>query len=126
MRQRFGNLHQLLLGHAEVAHNRRRRQREVQVGQQVGGLLIHPFKIDKAKVTRLAPQPDILRHAQVGNGAQLLLHDGNPGRQRLFRVGELTALAVDKNVAAVGLDKAHQNAEKGGFSGAVAAAQRVD
>ena len=39
---------------------------------------------------------------------------------------KLTALAIDKNVAAIGLNKAHQNAEKGGFTRAVAAAQGMD
>lgn len=126
MRQRFGDLDQLLLGDAQVAHFFSGVDLEIKFLEQTGGALVERRKVDETQASRLAAQPNVFCHRQVRDRAQLLLHDGDAGIEGFPGMMKFTALTIDKNVAAIGLNKAHQNAEKGGFPRAVAAAQGMD
>lgn len=126
MRQRLGDLDQLLLGDAQIAHLFPGVDLEIQFIEQAGRALVERREVDEPQAPRLAAQPNVLGHRQVRDRAQLLLHNGDAGVEGIAGMMKFAALAMDKNVAAIGLNKAHQNAEKGGFTRAVAAAQGMD
>lgn len=126
MRQRLGDLDQLLLGDAQVAHFFSGVDLEIKFFEQAGRALVERCEVDESQASRLTAQPNVFGHRQIRDRAQFLLHDGDAGIEGFPRMMKFAAFAIDKNVAAIGLNKAHQNAEKGGFTRAVAAAQGMN
>ena len=88
-----------------------------------GSGLVHARLGDQsiAQELLLAAQKDILRHRQRGQDRLFLEHHGDAGVEGVARRGELDRLAVDQQLAAIGLVDAVQHLEQRGLARAVLA-----
>ena len=75
---------------------------------------------------RLAAQEDVLGDRQVRRQVQLLVDHADAEVQRRSRVGDLDRLALEPDLAGVGLVDAGQDLHQRGLAGAVLADQGVD
>ena len=126
MRQRLGDLDELLRGNGERVHHGGGVDVEPQRYQQLIGLPVEPLEIDETVPPRFRAEEDVFGNGQERYRAQFLLDDGDAGVQRLLGVGEAAGLAVDEDFAVIRLDESHQDIEQRRLAGAVAAAQRMD
>ncbi len=122
----LGDLHHLLLAHAELAHQPARVDRHADAGQQLARLAVHARAIDEAEaVERFAGEEDVLGDAQVVDHRQLLVDDADAQRARMMAVGQHHRAALDGDRAArVGLQHAGQDLHQGALAGAVLPGQR--
>ena len=84
----LGDLHHLLFPDREPPAGLRGRKLHAQPGQHLLGFLLHAAAVEQAHAARLAPEKQILRHAQVGQHRELLEHRGDAGRARGRGPGE--------------------------------------
>ena len=70
-------------------------------------------------------EEDVVLDAELGDEAQLLVHERDPVRLRVVRVAERELLAVEADHALVGLDEADERLHEGALAGAVVPADRV-
>ena len=70
-------------------------------------------------------EEDVVLDAELGDEAQLLVHERDPVRLRLVRVAERELLAVEADHALVGLDEADERLHERALAGAVVPADRV-
>ena len=69
---------------------------------------------------------DVLRHRQVGDVGQLLVHEGEAPPRRVERAVEAHGLAVDDDLALVGLDDAREDLDQRALAGPVLPEQPDD
>ena len=125
--QRPGNLHQLLLGHDELAHACVRVQQEAYFGKRLARLLTHRLVVKEEALLDLVAQEDVLRNRQVVRQVELLVDQHNA-----LRLGRARAAArgahgtVHHHLAGGRALVPRQNLHQRGLARAVLAQQAID
>jgi len=125
-RQRLGDLDQLLLG------DRQRLDRCVGVDprgdaqKQAARPIPHRGAVEQAAARRLKPEEDVVGDAALGQQAELLVDDADPGPARLDRMPEGDGLAAKLDLAFVGPVDAAEHLHQGRLAGAVLPADRMN
>ena len=88
--------------------------------------LAHGGGIDHPKAARLAAEKHVLHHRQLRNQVQFLMDDGDAGALGFDGVADLHGLAVDQDLARIGLVDAAQNLHERRFARAVFTHQRMN
>ncbi len=124
---RLGDLNHLLHAHAESACRLGRVYVLTEGSHDLFGLFVHCIVIKQA-ARPLDPlvDKDIVGDAQQLLNVQLLVHTGDTGCRRFVRVFESLLLAVDINLALVGLMYAGQHLDQRGLARAVLTNQAQD
>ena len=99
---------------------------QVQLGQQLPGLVVHLRPVQGDPALDFAAQEDVFGDGQVGDLVELLVDGGDAGDLRLAGRGEVDRLALEDHLAGVALVDAGQDLHQGGLAGAVLADQGVD
>src|ERR1041384_403933 len=95
LRQRLGDLDQLLLADAEIDYRRARIDWQMKFIEQFLRAAIKIFPIDDAETARLASEKDVLRDRQFLNQRHLLKNDCDARMLRLTHVGKVTFRSFD-------------------------------
>ena len=125
--QRLGDLHQLLLGHAEIHHLLADVHLHPNARQGRLGLLSHlPPMHSPPHGTRRSPQGDVLGDAHIGKQIEFLIDDAHPQGQCITRIADLHLLALDLDLSLIRLVVPGQDLDQGGFSRPILPHQGVD
>jgi hypothetical protein len=119
----FGDLHHLLLGHGERAHQRSRAQVHAHPFQDRARLLLQFGAAHKEQRPRLAADKDVLHHRQIRHQVQFLIDDGNADLLGVVWVVDVQRLAAEKEFAAVHRVDAGEDLHQRRLAGAVLADQ---
>ena len=129
LRQRLGDLDQLLLADADVADLGGRVLLETDAGEELRGLLIGLVPVDEAeRALDLVVEEDVLRDGEVGTQSELLVDDDDALGLAVADVAELDHLVLEDDVALVGAVRIDpgEHLHQGGLASPVLAADRVD
>ena len=98
-RQRLGDLDQLLIADAQLAHWLPRRDVAFQLNEQFGGGALHRPVVEQAEPSAfLAAQEDVGGRGQVLDQVQLLVDDADAGGLGVARAGEADRLAAQQQL----------------------------
>ncbi len=126
--QRAGNLHQLALGQAQVAHQPFGVDRQLPVLLEKlrrGGL--HPSAIQRPQRVRYSwPRNTDSATVKCGIRVKLLVNDANAGGFNGCRIAEGQRVTVEGRAAAVSLIDAGEDFNQRRFTGAVLANQAMN
>ena len=126
--KRFGDLHQLLLAHADVLDQGTGVIPQAHHGHVLRSLLVGQVPVDHAGGRALIAQEHIFRDAQVGHQRQFLVDNNDAQALAVLDVVEAAFLALKDDIpliGAKGIDAA-ENVHQRGFARAVLAADGVD
>ena len=128
LRQRLGDLDQLLLADTEVLDLGERVLRETDPREELDGLPVGAVPADDAVRGRLVAEEDVLGDRQLGDQGELLVDDHDPGGLALPDVLELDDLSLEDDVAVIGPVRvdAAEHLHQRRLAGAVLPADRVD
>ena len=122
----LGDLHHLLVRHAQIAHQRAGADFHAQIIQYLLRIGVHTLPIHHEAVFHdLPPHEYVFRHGQLFRQVQLLIDDGNAHPLRIVRRGDFHFPAVKQDFAFVLLICARKHLHQRGFARAVFAEQRV-
>ena len=122
----LGDLDHLLLRHRQVLHPGLRVDVDLPFVEEFAGLAEHGGGTEQSQpATRLAAQPDVLRHHHLGYGGQLLVDHRDAVLQAVLGVLEPHDVARQLDGSLIGGVHADQALHEGGFAGPVLAHQRV-
>ena len=125
--QGLGDFDKLLLGHAQVLDGAVQIDADPEALEQRLRSLGHfAFAQQAEAVAQLMAEEDIFYRREVGNQAELLEHNANPGGNRIPIGRKLSGLPVDKNLPFVLMFDTAQNLHQGGFARAIFPEQGVD
>ena len=120
-------LDELRLADRQARHGRGRLDRRVDLSEELPRPLVHPAAVDGAEPgQRLEAHEDVLGHVEVREQLRVLVdrdHAARPGRHRR---GEAHRLAVEPDLARIGLLDAGDDADQRALAGAVLAQDGVD
>ena len=121
------DLDRLHLRHAQRAHGRVHRQRDLQQTQQAERFAPQRAAVDRAGQTpaRLAAEQQVLGHGQIRHGHQLLVDHRDAVAHRLVRRAQQHPLAVHPDLARVRCVEPGQRFDERRLARAVFAHQRV-
>ncbi len=120
-----GDRHQLLDGQRVGVQQGVGVDVEAEAFEDLCGPTAHRAPVDAAEASRLASEQDVLRHGEVPQQVDLLVHRADPGGLRLGRLGEGDLLAAQPDHAAVDAVDAGECLDQGGLAGTVLPHQRV-
>ncbi len=128
LRQRLGDLHQLLLADAEAFDRGVRVDVQADSGQQVDRAVARLRPVDQAALDDLVAQEDVLGDRQLGHQGQLLVDDHDTLVLGVLDPAEVHHLAVEHDVAAIGAVRVdtRQHLHQGGLARTVLATDGVD
>ncbi len=127
LRQRLGDLDDLLLADAQVADLGARVDVVLQPAQQLRRPAVLAAMVDAAQPAgQLAGHEDVLRHRQVGAEVQLLEHDADAVPHRVLRAVQHHRPAIDQDAALGRLLDSGDDLHQRRLAGAVLADQHVD
>lgn len=115
----LGDLHHLLLGHAQLAHHRVGVQVNAKVVQNLFGFAVHHRVVDKDAALVRPPDKDVVGHAQMAAHVELLHDDGDAELMRFGDRIDVDFFALDEDLALVGVVYAGQDLHQRRFAGAV-------
>ncbi len=124
-RQGFGNFNQLFFRNDQTADLGVRTDAQAHLGQVGRRFIAHGGIIQQPAFTLFVTQEDVLRYRQMLSQVEFLMDQDNPASLCLARTGELTALAINDQLAFGNAFVACQNLHQGGFAGAVFTQQTV-
>ncbi|KAF1061132.1 MAG: hypothetical protein GAK39_05910 [Variovorax sp.] len=128
LRERLGDLHQLLLAHAEVGHQRGRGFLQAHLGEQLARPRIGREPVDHATARDLVAEEDVLGDRQQRHQRELLVDDDDAELLAVGDAPEAARLALEQDLAVVrvaGVDAA-EHLHQRGLASAVLAHHRVD
>ena len=125
--QRLGDLDHLLAGDGQPRHFRTGIELQMHRGEYFGrvGVELGVVEQHAAELLRLAADEDVLRRGEVGHQVQFLMDDADAELLGAARRIDLDRLAVEQDLAFVGLVDAGENFHQRRLAGAVLAHQRV-
>ena len=128
LRQRFRDLDQLLLAHAQVLHRHVRVDVEAHASEQVAAAAPSLAPVDETTGDDLVAEEDVLGDGELGDEGELLVDDDDAGALRGLDVLERHLLALEHDLPAVGAVGVHagQHLHERRLPGAVLPADRVD
>ncbi len=122
-----GDLHHLLFGDRQVAHQSARAEGGAEAAQDVAAAGIHGGAVDHKTAARFAAEIDVFGDGQVRRERQFLVDDGDAVGLGRKRAVDLHGLAVDLDLGAgIGDVGAGEDLHQRGFAGAVLTHQRMD
>ena len=125
--QRLADLDHLLLGDREAADELLGPQRQMEALDQLARLRVEPALVEEEpRAARLAPDEEVLRDREVGHQVELLVDDADAELLRVLGRDRLVGLAVEEELALVGVVDAGQQLHQRRLAGAVLADQRED
>ena len=125
VRDSFGNLHHLALGHGHRAHNGARVHMDAQIIKNRRRISEHLFFGREGPHRGIAAEPDIVHNIALECLVQLLMHHGDAVFQRLFRGFEADFLPIQQDLPAVLAVNAEQALHQGGLARPVFPHQRM-
>ena len=120
--QSADDFHALHLAHAQCVHGTGGVNVEAVLRGGVGDALGHLGEGERL----VQAQPHVLGHAERVKQAEVLKHHADAQTARLLRVADVDHLAVEANLARIGLDRAVDDLHQRGFARAVLAQHRVN
>ena len=120
----LGDLHHLLLGDGQVAHDRAGGDVDFEPPQHLGGLGLHLPLAQHHAAHLLAAQEHVFGHGEVAAHVELLVDDGYARGLRLLGGEVPVGLALDLHIAAVAGVDAAQDLHQRGLARAVFAQKR--
>ncbi|MPN15273.1 hypothetical protein SDC9_162603 [bioreactor metagenome] len=120
--QRADDFHPLHLAHRQGVH----RAMRIDLQPVVAGSGLHALDHLGQRNAFVETQPDVFRHGQRIEQAEMLKHHGDAEVPRLLRVADLHRLAIDDDAALVGLDRAVDDLHERGLARPVFAQNGVD
>ena len=108
--ERLRNLHKLLVGERDGAHDRVRRNGATNFRQPLRGHPAHLPIVDEAPAAEIAAKEEIFRHGQGISEEDLLMDQSYAGLLRLPRPGECDLLTIRPNLALGRLDVTGEDA----------------
>ena len=125
-REGAGDLHHLPLGDAQISYPGTRIDRKPQAQQRLPAAADRFAPVDGAEPGfRQTAQKQVLGDAQVRRQHRFLIDDGETAFDHLQGGEPPDGLAVDADLAGIGLIGAGKDLDEGGFPGSVLADQRV-
>ena len=124
--QRAGDLGQLLVGDRQLAGDPARVEARADDLEQLGRAPAHAALVEHPGAAQLVAEEDVGRHAQLRDQAELLVDDDDVGAERVAGVAEVDDLAVEVDLALVGLVDAGDDLRQRRLAGAVLAHEPVD
>ena len=127
-RQRLRDLDHLLLGDLEIADAGLRVEPQMEAVDQLLRLAVESRVIEQepGPAARLPAHEHVLGDREVRHQVQLLVDHADAEVERGPRVGDLDRLALEADLAAIGLVDAGQDLHEGRLAGAVLTDERVD
>ncbi len=122
---RRGDLHHLLLGHAQRAHVAIGVDRRAGSCKELPRPRPHRVAVHETVAMREAPQAEVVAHGEVVAEGELLVHHRHPRVERVARRREVHRLPVQLHVPLVGLMQPGDDAPQRALAGAVLPADRV-
>ena len=120
LRQRLGDLNQLLLPHLQVANQLARRDGLIEAFQQRRGAGLLLRLVDRRHaLLQLPAKEDVFRHVEVLKQVQLLVHHANAVSGGIAGAGERHLFAVEPHLAKAGLLHPGKDFHQRRFPGAV-------
>ena len=98
---------------------------EAERPRQLAHALARGVVVEKALVARLDPEHDVLGDRHHRDEHEVLVHHADPALDRVLRRAEGDALAVEEDLALVGLREPVEDVHQRRLAGAVLAEQRV-
>ena len=127
VRDSFGDLDHLALGHRHGAHGLGEVNGHAQAAEQVVGLLAHTRLVDDAHlVDGITTEEQVVHDVALQALVELLVHHRDTVFQRVLRSGEADLATVERDGALVFLIGAEQALHHGRLAGAVLAHQAHD
>ncbi len=126
LRQRPGDLHQLLMTNTQLTQRRVRIDIQLQPLQQRLCQRVLILFIDHTALEKLIGDKDVVHHVHVGKQIQLLKNDTDPLLLRLMRGVQRHHLAIQQNLARRRRLYTRQHLHHGGLTGAVLTDQHVN
>ncbi len=124
--QHLEDLDALLLADRELLDARRWIHVEPELVRQLADLRGRRGQVEQAAAARLVAQHHVLHHGERADQHEVLVHHAHAARDRLRHRVLADLLALDPDLAAVGLHVAVGDLHQRGLAGAVLADQRVD
>ena len=124
-RQRLGDLQKLPLRQRQPRHRRLRPEVDPEPGEKRRRLRRHAPAVDQPErpAARLAADEDIAGHVEIVEEVEFLMHEGDPGGDRLGHGHRRALGTVDPDAAGRGRDDAAQHLHQRGLAGTVLADQ---
>ena len=124
--ERAADLHHLLRGEGQVGHAGLGVQRGApELLEQRDRATPRRSPVHPARARRLEAEQHVLRRAQVGTEAQLLVNERDAAAPRVSGAGRSIGPAVDLHRAAIGPHRAGEDVHQGGLARAVFSDQGV-
>ncbi len=108
-RERAGDLHQMLLRHAELAHRQGRIDPLIEPGEDRAGALSHRCPIDHAALARPVGHEDILGHRKIVEDDSFLEDGADAEPPGAVRRADLHRLAIQADDALIGVVNARED-----------------
>jgi hypothetical protein len=121
-----GDLNKLALAGRQGIGPRAGIDGETELLEVFGGPAPQGAAIEPGAYVGLVAESEVLGDAQRADKAQFLVDHRHATFEGVGRAPEADALAVEKNLAAIGPDRAAEDAHQGALAGAVLAAEGVD
>jgi hypothetical protein len=101
----LGDLDHLLLGNAQITHQRARIEPDAEPIEQLAGIAAERAAIDHAAAARFPADEDVFLHRHVREEVELLVDDRDAELLRLVRIGQRDRRALDLDRAGIrGID----------------------
>ena len=126
LRNRLGDLDDLLVAQRQRAHQNARIDGLLQAGHEVAGLALLRVAVEDAVSRPLAPQKDVVGHAEVGEQIQFLVDHGNAAGRRIARGCQANGASIQFQSPGGRLLDSGQDAHQRGLARAVLADQGAD
>jgi hypothetical protein len=126
--QRLGDLHELLLADADVAHRGDRLLPQADAGEQPLGLVVGAVPVDQPAGGALVAEEDVLRDRELRAQGQLLVDDHDAAVLAVADRRERAHRALERDLAVVAAVRVHprQHLHQRGLARAVLPADGVD